>query len=421
MTSRLAARNSGRRLRTDSRNQDASQNQSRKHRPDYMLIVYMVLLLALGAVTVYAISPGITASQDLSENYYSYKQLTAIGLGVITFLIASYMPVKNWKQLELPLIATAVVVSIAVRLFGDPVNGAYRWLDVGGISFQAAELIKLTLIIWLAGYLARLRLNQDTPSTDILKQLAIAGVVVVVVVAGLQSDLGSAAVMMAIIGMMAFIAGLPFKKLAIVAAAVVILVSLAVAVSPYRRQRVATFLNPSADCQNEGYQACQALITVGSGGMFGKGLGRSVQAYGYLPEAANDSIFAIVSEKFGFVGAVAMIGVFFGLFRRIKTIATQAPNDYSRLLVSGILVWLSVQMMINVGAMIGVLPLKGITLPFVSYGGTSIIFVMAAVGIVFQISRYTDLHQQQSLVRSYGAARSNDRQKIVRRRTWGRV
>jgi cell division protein FtsW len=375
----------------------------RKHRPDYMIVIYMTILLAVGAVTVYAISPGITTGKNLSENFFSIKQLTAIGLGAIAFIIASLLDTKTWKKLEIPLIVLAVVVAIAVRLIGEEVNGAYRWLQVGGLSFQAAELIKFTLVIWLAGYLARVRIDKKTDSNEVLKVLGIIIVVIGFVVAGLQSDLGSAAVMMAIIAFMAFIAGLPLKKLFIVGSIVLLLSTIAIVSSPYRIDRVSTFLNPTADCQNEGYQACQALITVGSGGLFGKGLGRSVQAYGYLPEAANDSIFAIVSEKFGFIGSAIILGVFVGLFKRIKNVAQNAPNDYSRLLVSGILAWLSVQMMINIGAMIGLLPLKGITLPFVSYGGTSIIFVMAAVGIVFHISRYTDLTRAtKSNSREYG-------------------
>lgn len=414
--SRLDARIVSRRIRQPSR-QDG-QETIRRHRPDYMLIVYMTLLLALGAVTVYAISPGITNTQNLSENYYSYKQLTAIGLGIIMFIIASVMPAKNWKKIELPLLGLAALVSISVRLFGSPVNGAYRWLDINGISFQAAELIKFALIIWLASYLARVRVEQKINSGDALKKLGIAVILIIIIVAGLQSDLGSAAVMMAIIGFMAFIAGLPFRKLALVGLVILILGTLATVISPYRRERVSTFLNPTADCQNEGYQACQALITVGSGGMFGKGLGRSVQAYGYLPEAANDSIFAIISEKFGFIGSTIMIGIFVGLFRRIKAVAEQAPNDYTRLLVSGILTWLSVQMAINIGAMIGLLPLKGITLPFVSYGGTSIIFVMAAVGIVFQISRYTDLNRRNTQERVFGLPSANSDSRIARRRNW---
>jgi len=385
-----------------------------------MLVIYMTLLLAVGAVTVYAISPGITSGKNLSENYYSVKQLVAIALGVGAFLVATVIDSKTWKRLELPLIVFATTVAIAVRFVGDEVNGAYRWLQIGGFSFQAAELIKFTLVIWLAGYLARMRIDQKMANKSTLKTLGIVTMIIVVVVAGIQSDLGSAAVMMSIVGFMAFIAGLPLKKLFIFGSIVLAVSVLAIISSPYRRDRVNTFLNPTADCQNEGYQACQALITVGSGGMFGKGLGRSVQAYGYLPEAANDSIFAIVSEKFGFAGSVIIVGIFVGLFRRIKIIAQQAPNDYSRLLVSGILAWLSVQMIINVGAMVGLLPLKGITLPFVSYGGTSIIFVMAAVGIVFQVSRNTDLSRSKSMTKEYGKQSRTEPSRMDGKRHWNR-
>lgn len=413
--------------RTGSRRRFAAANNSgsandnvRKHRPDYSLIVYMTMLLALGAVTVYAISPGITAAQGLSEGFYSSKQLIAIGLGVAAFLVVSVMNLKTWRKLETPLLIAAVVVALAVRLLGDPINGAYRWLDIGGMSFQAAELIKITLVVWLAGYLTRRRIEQKIQDPETFKMLGIVSVVVLVVVAGLQSDLGSAAVMLAIIGFMSMIAGLQFKKILIAGAVALVLVGVAIMISPYRRDRVATFLNPTADCKNEGYQACQALITVGSGGMFGKGLGRSVQAYGYLPEAANDSIFAIVAEKYGFVGASLMVGVFIAMFRKIKLVAENAPNEYARLLVSGILAWLSVQMMINVGAMIGIIPLKGITLPFVSYGGTSIIFVMSAMGIVFHVSRYTVVAGREEKSRGYDQKEVTQATRIKNRR-WSEV
>jgi len=414
---RLGARPTRRRMKQSSVSGDVNADQLRRHRPDYMIVVYMTILLAVGAVTVYAISPGLTNSTDLNDNFYSYKQLTAIAIGIVAFIVASMVSTKTWKRLEMPLVLAAAAVAVAVRLFGDQVNGAYRWLQVGGMSFQAAELIKFALVIWLAGYLAQVRIDQKISSPDTLKKLGIIVVVIVVVVAGLQSDLGSAAVMMAIIGFMAFVAGLPLKKLVLVGLVVLLLSTIAVMSSSYRRDRISTFLNPTADCKNEGYQACQALITVGSGGMFGKGLGRSVQAYGYLPEASNDSIFAIISEKFGFLGSTIMIAVFAGLFRRIKIVAEQAPNDYSRLLVSGILAWLSVQMMINVGAMIGLLPLKGITLPLVSFGGTSIIFVMAGIGMVFQVSRYTDLSRTKlSKQKTYGARSKTSATRIRRRK-----
>jgi cell division protein FtsW len=195
--------------------------------------------------------------------------------------------------------------------------------------------------------------------------------------------------MVAVMVLMAFAAGLPMKRIMALGAIIVVAVILAVSTTPYRRERLTSFLNPENSCLTSGYQACQALIAVGSGGMIGLGLGRSVQAYGYLPEAENDSIFAIYAEKFGFIGGVALLGLFAAFFTRIKRVMERAPDDFSRLVVLGILVWLSAQTIINIGAMVGLLPLKGITLPLVSYGGSSILMVMAALGVVFHVSRHT--------------------------------
>jgi cell division protein FtsW len=188
---------------------------------------------------------------------------------------------------------------------------------------------------------------------------------------------------------MAFVAGLPMRKIVLIGVGILAVLFMAVATSEYRQHRLATYLNPTQDCLNHGYQACQALIAVGSGGMVGLGLGNSVQAFGYLPEAEHDSIFAIYAEKFGFLGVTVLLGLLLAFFARIKRIMERAPDDFSRLLVVGIFTWLAVQAIINIGAMLGVLPLKGITLPFISQGGSSVVFVMALVGIVFQISRYT--------------------------------
>ena len=373
-----------------------SNSEQRKHRPDYFLLVLMSALLVIGAVVVYAIGPGLTNNKNLPENYFSTKQLTAILLGIVGFAVASKVPLEQWKKYQWPIILLAAVVAVAVRFVGEEINGAHRWIQVAGLSFQAAELVKLSIVLWVAQYLSRQRQEGNLHSINVLKPLGVLVGLIIVVVAGMQSDLGSAAVMMATIGVCAYVAGLPMKRIVLVGCAVAFLAFIAIVSTPYRRDRVATFFNPEADCQAEGYQACQALITIGSGGLFGKGLGRSVQAYGYLPEPANDSIFAVVSEKFGFVGASIVVALFWFLYRRIAVIARAASSDYARLLVSGVLVWLSVQMIINVGAMIGLLPLKGITLPFVSYGGTSIIFVMIAMGIVFQASRYTDLSTEKN-------------------------
>jgi len=365
-------------------------SQQRRHRPDYLLVVLSVILLALGLIVVFAISPGLSAQQHVGSNYYVNKQLLAIVLGVLAFVAVANLPVQWWRRLELPLVVSACFAAIAVRLFGEQVNGAYRWIQIGGFSFQAAELIKFALLIWLAGFLAdRIRNGEIGNTQKTFKPLVIVLVVIAVVVGKLESDLGSSGVMVAIMAAMVYIAGLPLRRVALIAAAVLVGASVLIASSGYRRARLETFLNPTRDCLGTGYQSCQALIAVGSGGVFGKGVAQGVQAYGYLPEAANDSIFAIFAEKFGFLGCSVLLALFVGFYARLKRIMEHAPDNYSRLLVTGILAWLSTQTIINIGAMLGLLPLKGITLPFISYGGTSVLFVTAAVGIVFQISRYT--------------------------------
>ena len=366
-----------------------AEGGTRRHRPDYILLLISILLLGMGLIVVFAISPGLSAQRGVNENYYVVKQLIAIVLGIVAFLVVSNIPTRVWRRLEIPLLVAAGVASVAVRLFGEQVNGAYRWVQVGGLSFQAAELIKFALIIWLAGYLSD-RIRTGTLSEKkTLRPLVYALGAIGVVVAILQSDFGSTAVMVAVMGAMSFVAGLPLKRVLLIAA--VIAIGLVVVIAPvaYRRERLKTFVQPARDCQNTGYQTCQALIAVGSGGMFGLGLAKSVQAYGYLPEAANDSIFAIYAEKFGFLGTTILVALFGALFARIARIMERAPDNYSRLIVAGVLAWLSTQAFINIGAMIGLLPLKGITLPFISYGGTSLIFVTAAIGMVFNISRYT--------------------------------
>ena len=369
----------------------SSNGLPRRHKPDYVLLIIAILLLAIGLIVIYSIGPGLSVNSRVSSNYYINRQMISVLMGIIGFLVAAFLPLRQWRVIEKPLIIGAGIAVIAVRLFGQEVNGAWRWIQIGGLSFQADELIKFALLIWLAGFLAdRIKTNQVTDFKKTLLPLIIVLAVVGFVVAGIESDFGTTSVIMAMMAGMAVVASLPLKRILIFFGVVVISVILAVATSSYRQQRILTYLHPSSDCQTTGYQTCQALIAVGSGGIIGLGLGNSVQAYGYLPEAANDSIFAIYAEKFGFIGTTILIGLFAILFSRIKNIIERAPNNFSRLLATGILVWFAVQTFINIGAMIGLIPLKGITLPFISYGGTSIMFVTAAVGIVFHISRYTN-------------------------------
>lgn len=364
----------------------------RRHRPDMLLLVLGLILLLIGLIVIYSISPGLSVQRHVAENYYIDKQLIAIGLGVITFSAMAITPVQIWRRLQMPIIITAAAATlIALAMPVNELYPAHRWIRVGGLSFQSVELIKFAIIFVFGAFLAdRVKRGDINDVSKTLKPMLIVFATLGIVVAKMQSDFGSAAVMVAMMLAMAYVAGLPLKKIALFGGIVAIGAVLAISSTPYRRDRLLTFMHPERGCQTAaGYQACQALIAVGSGGLFGKGLGQSVQAYGYLPEAANDSIFAIYAEKFGFFGVTVLILLFLAFFTRLKNIIERAPDIYTRLIVTGVLAWFSTQAIINIGAMVGLLPLKGITLPFISYGGTSIIFVTAAVGLVFNVSRYT--------------------------------
>lgn len=378
------------RTRRNDQNDTANQPQ-RRHRPDYWLLIISLALMVISLVVIYAISPALGMAHNVSDSFFITRQTIAIALGLVAFYATSRIPISRWRRWYVPLLVFAgLATAVALVMPANPLYPAHRWIRLGSLSFQSVELLKFALLVWVAGMLSdRIRKGTISQVGGALKPLMIAIVLVGIVVAGVQSDLGSTGVIVAMMGIMAFVAGLPMKKLLTVGAIILAITILAISVSPYRRDRLTTFLHPTADCQNEGYQACQALISVGSGGLIGLGLGRSVQAYGYLPEAANDSIFAIYAEKFGFIGVAILLALFAAFFSRLKSLAERAPSNFTRLIIIGILTWLAVQTIMNIGAMIGLLPLKGITLPLVSYGGTSVVFVMAALGVVFQISRYT--------------------------------
>jgi cell division protein FtsW len=370
---------------------EAQTGGNRRHRPDHWILILTVLLMVVGLVVVYSISPGLAASQHISQSYFITKQLIAVALGVSTFMIAAMVPFKFWTHLTKPLLIAALLISLLVVFTPeDAVYQAHRWLRLGGFSFQVAELVKFALLFWIAGFLTRQWQRgklADFKST--LQPLIILLLIIGVIVAKLQSDLGSAGVMVAMVTLMAFNAGVPLKRIAMFGGLILLFLVLAISTSSYRRERLSTFMHPESDCLGKGYQACQALISVGSGGLTGLGLGYSVQAYGYTPEASDDSIFAIMAEEGGFIGTVLIILIYAVFIARLKRLIEHSNDQYMRLIIVGVLAWLSTQMVINIGAMLGLLPLKGITLPLISQGGTSLVFLTAALGIVFQISRYT--------------------------------
>ncbi|HSX16190.1 MAG TPA: putative peptidoglycan glycosyltransferase FtsW [Candidatus Saccharimonadales bacterium] len=392
--------------------------QVRRHRPDYWLVIIALFLVVIGLTVVYAITPALSATSGGSGAHYVSRQLLAIGLSIVAFLTTARIPLRIWHKWQVPLLvvaATGTLIALVTPVIAQ--YPAHRWIRLGGFSLQSVEVLKFALLIWLASFLTgRARQGMLADGKLTLRPLLMVLVVVGVVVAGVQSDLGSTGVIVAMMAAMAFIAGLPLRKVLLIGGIVAIGLVLAVSAIPYRRERLFTFLHPESNCLTTGYQACQALIAVGSGGISGLGLGRSVQAYGYLPEAQNDSIFAIYAEKFGFLGVMVLLGLFGALFARLRIVIERTQDMFSRLVVAGILAWFSTQMIINVGAMVGLLPLKGITLPFVSYGGTSVLFVGAALGLVFQISHYTSFSARNVQKSSNGQSRTNNENSNDRRR-----
>lgn len=376
----------------------AASDYSRRHQADHWILILTTFFLVFGLIVVYSISPGLSASQNISQGYFVAKQLIDVALAAVAFVLAANFPLDKIFKLAKPLVLLSIFGSILVMF--TPINAAYpahRWIRLGTFSFQIVELIKLTLLVGLSAFLARQAgrgLIKDNNTT--FKPLLFALFGIGFIVAKLQSDLGSAAVIMAMIGLMSYVAGVPMKRIASILLIVLSLAAIAISTSPYRRERLSTFLHPDSNCQGSSYQSCQALIAVGSGGLFGLGLGYSVQAYGYLPEASNDSIFAIIAEKFGFVGSAIVISLYGLYIARLKSIIQRTQNQAYKLLIVGVLAWMSTQLIINVGAMIGLLPLKGITLPLISQGGTSIVFLTAALGLVYQTSRYTSYNAKET-------------------------
>lgn len=372
----------------------------RRHKPDYLLMLYVLILLAIGLVVIYSVSPAISVqvSGDTNPNHFMYRQLLYLGLGLVVFTAVANVPLGWWSKLQKYIIWFAVFsfFLLLIPAFSLNYGGATRWVHIGSISYQPAELLKFGLLFYLAMFLAR-KYKEGTINSKALtiNFLVLMGLIALEIVI-LQRDLGTMIPIAAIMLTMLYLSGIGKKQFTRILLIIAGFGMLTVLVAPHRMARVLTFLNPGDDVGGSGYHINQALIAVGSGGMFGKGLGRSVQAYGYLPEAANDSIFAIMAEKFGFIGLLAVFAVYGSLLMKIVSIAKKAPNMYLRLICGGVFAWMCTQAFVNIGAMLGVMPLTGVTLPLLSFGGTSLIFSLAGLGVVFHISRYTRLGNENS-------------------------
>ena len=381
----------------------------RRHRPMYQIALYMGLLLMLGLVVMYALGPqranvlNYAYGTHYDSNFFFNKQLASVIIAIAAFAICALLPLKWFNKYAKQIFLTGLVLCVLLVIMGavlhlpiaKDTNGAYRWFYLGQLgSLQPSELLKYGVLVFLAGFLSkRVKQEKINDMQETLVPVAVLAGISLIIVVFLQKDLGTGMSLVAIIMAMLVVSGMDGKIIAKVLGAVLILGVLMIAMSPHRIERVVTFLQGdsrrSASQDDGDYHIQQARIAIGSGGLLGLGIGKSVQATGYLPEAINDSIFAVMGETFGFLGLMAILALFTVLLLSILRVSARLPDMRLRLAAAGVFGWVASHVIMNIAAMTGVAPLTGIPLPLLSYGGTSMMFIAAALGLVFQISRYT--------------------------------
>lgn len=389
----------------------AAPLMQRAHRPDYQLVLFVGLLMLLGLVIMYAIGPqrahvlNSTHGTDFYTNtYFVGKQTISLIVGVAALIALAITPLSYVRKHAGALLLSGLIASMLLFLFGNVLHveqivqcslGACRWFELGPLgSFQPAELLKFGVLIFLARFMAeRISEGKLNDWDDSILPIIIMTAIVMFFVVFLQKDMGTGIALVSIISSMLLVGGIDSKIAMRLLAGLVAFGVLMILVAPHRVSRVMTFLqgdNPqSQQVRDDGYHIRHAKIAIGSGGLMGVGIGNSVQATGYLPEAINDSVFAILGETFGFVGLVIVLGLFTALLLRILSIANRLHEPWLQLLVAGVFGWVGSHVILNIASMTGVFPLTGITLPLLSFGGTSMIFIAGAIGIVFNASRYT--------------------------------
>ncbi|MEV4008183.1 putative lipid II flippase FtsW [Actinomadura sp. NPDC049753] len=355
----------------------------------YLVLGCSVMLLALGLTMVLSAS-SVKQLQATGSAYTLFqKQAMWVAIGLPGMWVASRLPVKTFRALAYPLLLLSVVALALVLVpgLGRSAGGATRWVDLGPVQIQPSELAKLALVLWGADLLARKdRLGQLTEWRPLLVPLMPgAGLLVLLVMLG--SDLGTTLVLLTIFLALLWVVGAPGRLFVGIAGLVCLLVSILIIVEPYRMQRLTGFLDPSGNQLTTNYQGTQGLFAVASGGLFGTGLGEGRAKWDYLPHAETDFIFAIVGEEFGLVGTLVVLGLFGMLTYAGLRIARRVKDPFTRLAAAGATAWLVVQAIVNIGAVIGVLPITGIPLPLVSYGGSALIPTLFALGMLLAFAK----------------------------------
>lgn len=362
---------------------------------DYTLLFIVLFLLAFGLVMLYSTS-AYDANLTYNDSTYLFrKQIFSTLAGLVVLFIVSHLPYHLWERFAVIGYGVSVALVLLIIPFGIEANGAKRWLRVFGISLQPAEVAKLTMILFLAYLICKMGRNIRTMKGFLVVLGAAAPISGLIYV--ITRNLSSAIIIMGIAVVMLFVACPDYKRFIIlgligiagVAGIVFLIVKMSESgsVGSFRGERILAWLDPEAYASGKGFQTLQALYAIGSGGILGKGLGQSMQKLGFLPEAQNDMIFSIICEELGLFGAIAVLMMFILLIWRCMIIANNAPDLFGALLVVGVMGHIAIQVILNVAVVTNTIPNTGISLPFISYGGSSVIFLLAEIGIVFSVGR----------------------------------
>jgi len=384
---------------------------------DPALTIAFISLLSIGLIMVASSSISV-ADRDFSNPFYYFqRQLLFVAMGLVAALTVFKIRLAQWEKSSVALLILALLLLVLVLVpgIGKSVNGSTRWLPLGIFNLQVSELAKLFVVVYVSGYLVRHGDAVRNSLSGFLKPMMTVGFVGLLLL--MEPDFGATVVIMGTVLAMTFLAGARFVQFISFVFIFACAALLLVVTSPYRMQRITSFANPWADPFDSGFQLTQSLIAIGTGGWFGTGLGGSVQKLFYLPESHTDFLFAVLSEELGFVGIFIVVMLYSILFFRSFKIASQAEdagNYFAAYMAYGIGIWLSMQAIINMGVNIGLLPTKGLTLPLMSYGGSSLIVCCMAVGLLMRIHYETNgaVKQASRKVSGKAARKSQDSRKL---------
>jgi cell division protein FtsW len=351
-----------------------------------ILLGIIVVLNLIGLLMVLSAS-SVHALQAYGSSWIFFKrQVMWVLAGGVGLVLAARVDYRNWRRLAVPMLGVTVVLLLLVLMpgFGVAVNGSSRWLRAGPLSLQPSEIGKLALILFAAGLLSARADRMGEPRVTMRPVLVVFGLLALLVMG--QPDMGTTIVLSVIAFTVIFVSGTPMLPLAKIGGSFLVLGYLAARLEPYRWARMASFRDPFADVANSGYQLAQSLVGLGTGGLTGLGLGASRAKWGFLPNAHTDFIFAILGEEFGMVGSVLVVLLFLAFAVIGVRIALRAPDRFGALVAAGITAWVAGQAFLNIGVVVGALPVTGVPLPFLSFGGSSLVFTMVATGILLNIA-----------------------------------